>query len=439
MPNYTKDRSLVFRVRSTGSRQIVGNDPNPTVTTLSADIVLTRTVNGQTLPDWRSRMKNKVDATTEFSGVYDTYSYKKRGRVEQKWQYNANPSVRYEQSFEGDDVVNATDTFRPKTPTKDPTFVDNLARAKFYQKLDAISKTFDGLVFAGELTETLRLIKRPHEQLMRLADAFLDKVQKKKRYSPKSWKKELGGAWLEQAFGWKPLINDVASAVSAYEQVVGHGRLNPVIKVSAGGRKFYEIPPVGLNDGPGGKLSANNSGLILNVGNCVHAETVVIRYRAGVYASTDAPKWHDPTLWGFSPEQFIPSAWELLPWSFLADYVTNIGELLQAACSRSYRTAWVNRTIVQERTDVRALYFIRKEQTGINPALFTHMYMTGDIGPKVHTASRKIVSRTKLSAVPLPSFQLNWDLTDGQLLNVAALISQASKIHPQNPPRRWHR
>lgn len=440
MPNYTKDRSVAVPVRSSGRGWLDGWQSPPASTVNATALTLLRTVDGQTLPGWRDMIKRGEDATTEFSGVFDSIEGVRWGKVTQRWSYNYNPAWIYTSEVEGDlGCFNSHWTIFPQGPSQDPTFVDNLARGNFYSKLNSLTNAIDGLVFLGELKETLKLLRAPHLGFQKLCKGFLDTLKKRKRADPKRWTKDIGNLWLEQSLGWNPLINDAKAAIDAYERITGQGRPLPVVVVSSGAKKVYDNHNSSSYLTSGAKLvGLQNSGLIANVIYALDRNVVTVRYRAGVTAQVEAPRWNDKDLWGFSPQNFIPSAWNILPWSFLVDYGLNMSSFLEGACTRTPKTTFCNRTLIQERSIYTTIQISEKENISIDPGNYTFLGIQGDNSPKSHKATRKTVSRTKIPEVPRPQLQFNWSFTDGQLLNVAALLSQASALHPQNTPRRFH-
>lgn len=448
MPDYLNDRSVIKLGRTTSRTWIRNLDPEPNYTVSPYNLTLSRFIQGHRLPNWKARLKAKQDATTNMSATWLDVKDSSHGMVTSKWTYNPNPNLIYTNEFGGNiDICNTTDLFLPPDHSQDPTFVENLARQAFYGKLDKIAKSFDGLVFLGELRETLRLVKRPHETFRRLCENWYQTLKKSRRkyQDPRTgkfkskyntrWREDLGALWLEQSFGWNPAINDAKSALETYERLTDQNSGPQIRRISAGGRKYYDRSnTLGSYQGPGGYFNACGTGFSVLRGTLF--ETISSRYRAGVIVRTKAPSWGDKAeLLGFNPQQFIPALYELFPWSFLLDYVTNTGALLQAACTRNFEYSYCNRTLVQTSEKTRVL----KHDT-TKPSLngnWTFIGRNGEYVPSVHTASRKTVSRTTVSGVPLPTFQTQWDLTDGQLLNVAALLSQVGAIHPQNPrPRR---
>jgi hypothetical protein len=317
------------------------------------------------------------------------------------------------------------------SPKFDSTFVDNLARASFYKKVRAIHTQFEGYIFAGELLETLHMLRNPLVGIRSLSKDFLDTLRKRKRANPKKWLNDVGSAWLEQSFGWNPLLNDVSDAIKAYRRL-----MKPVktYKISAGALKSYDATKLnGSIYWPGVVVQYDGGNYYHTVASTV-IEKRMIRYKGAVIAQVKGPSWQNDDLFGFNPQNFIPAAWELLPWSFLADYFTNIGDILTASIVSTKHLAYTNRTeivIVQK-------FGGHKINKGNAPG--AGWVYRGDSGSyRTHTLKKKTVNRSTNVDVPLPTLQLNFDLTAGQLANIDALLSQANALHPQHNPRNWHR
>lgn len=442
MPGYHKDHSISFSSRSFGRSWLDGWTAPPAYTSASRQLVLKRVLDGTRLPSWKQILAAGGNATTPMTATFDTVDAVPWGNVTQKWRYNANPNWIYIQELRGDvGLTNGADQFGPTDPVADTSFVENLARAKYFSRLKDLTTSFDGLVFAGELKETLALLKSPTRAIMNLGEDFLRTVKNRKRANPRRWRNDLGSAWLEQAYGWKPLINDAQAAVETFLRLT-EPRLANLKRINVSVKKPYDTSSslTGYKRAGGLMGSVNGDGFIIDVLQGSRYEYVTIRYRSGVKVLTDgAPKWYDQDLWGFSPANWIPSAWNLLPWSFLADYVTNVGDMLESMCVRHYDLAYCSRTMIRESFQTRVLAIRAKSSIGIDTSQYTHMGISGDTSPKLQTASRKVVSRSQESGVLLPSFQVNWDLTDGQKMNIAALLGTANSIHPQNGPSRFRR
>lgn len=141
--------------------------------------------------------------------------------------------------------------------------------------------------------------------------------------------------WLEYNFGWAPLIHDISDA---------HHELTT-------GRDFWLEPLKGIGkyrEISGGQYTANLIGAL----NCrIDYQQITetsVRYLGAVSASKHTP----PSLmdaWGFRSEDFLPTVWELIPYSFLVDYFTNIGDLVSTMSEGPVRLAWGCKTQRGER------------------------------------------------------------------------------------------
>jgi hypothetical protein len=314
-------------------------------------------------------------------------------------------------------------------PAYAATDADNIARAKFYKELNKLRESFSGLTFLGELRETLHMLRRPAAALWDKNKGYLSALSKAKRRDPRNWLKTAGGLWLEQAFGWAPLLNDCKDAYQAYENLVKPNSQSSVM-VKAKGKKEFDrsgLMPSYLSTGYIGWY--NDARWVQNTQMRL-LERHSVRYIGSVRSLTRATQWDNLKLFGFSAEDFIPTAWELLPWSFLVDYFTNVGDILQAAVTQTNNVAFVNRT------EIRETYFSGSVSTvpgmlpsGASPSDW--VIVSEDNSTYNWSNRRRVVSRSPQAGVPIPDFSLSVDLTDKQLGNIAALLTGASALHPQ--------
>jgi hypothetical protein len=135
-------------------------------------------------------------------------------------------------------------------------------------------------------------------------------------------------------------------------------------------------------------------------------------------------------LAGFDPLQIIPTAWELLPWSFLIDYFSNIGDVLETAVVSRSNIAWTNVSeIVEQKIQVYSTVAGKGFQIGDDV----------EVDGKPSTAIRvlRTVNRFQPGSLGIPAIQLELPGRPAQFANMTALFAQASNtIHPQNLRRR---
>jgi len=430
----TKDVSISFPTRSKG-RNWNWNESsawdNDTISVFTAP----RWRTGTRLPKWSAIIDAGGNATTPMTAQFSSLDYRRMKLLHEEFMYQGVPSQFHRRENEGDLLIsnnqNAVVWATHLNILNSTSYVDNLAKAAFLKKVKGLTTQFQGMIFLGELTETLRMLRKPLVGIRALSTDFLGTLRKRKRANPKKWANDIGSAWLEQSFGWNPLLNDVRDAVKAYEKL-----LFPLktIKVSAGASKSYDNTKARPTPLWPGFVAQYNAGCYWLTVSSIQSENIKVRYKGAVISQAEGPRWQDEDLFGFEPQNFIPALWELLPWSFLADYFTNIGDILDGEIVDQRRLAWVNRSTIT--TAYKMGWF--KQVDGPLPG-GSWQRVTRTSGQGHHLYKQKNVMRSADVGFILPSLQFNFDLTQGQLANIGALFSQASALHPQHNPRNWHR
>jgi hypothetical protein len=384
------------------------------------------------MPKWREVIASGGNATTNMDAVWDSMEIPPP-LPEFKIRLD-DPTGPYwaEHYMRGDiGLVNDARFIQHVDPKYSATEADNIARAKFFKYLQALRQSFQGLTFLGELKETLHMLRRPAAALWDKNLGYLSALSKAKRRDPRNFLRTAGGLWLEQAFGWTPLLNDCKDAYQAYEKLVKpNEEITQYLKAKG---KFSKDRTgdgtlVGLL-GQGAVYYAQQSRWLENV-NVSLAEEHQVRYIGAVRSKVKATQWDNMELFGFTAENFIPTAWELLPWSFLVDYFTNIGDILSCAITHTNDVKFVNKTTI--RTTV--LNYSVKVVPGLKPAPFSgaSWKITYEECPSYTWSSRRrVINRQPNSGISLPTLQLSFDLRDKQLGNIAALLTQANALHKQ--------
>jgi hypothetical protein len=145
-----------------------------------------------------------------------------------------------------------------------------------------------------------------------------------------------------------------------------------------------------------------------------------VSYKVGVSAAMTAPAGTTDRLielCGFSMQNFIPTVWELLPWSFLVDYFGNINSVLEAYTTDIAGVKWASKTVytgsvrkITSRVDVpynRAFYGARFVSAGRQ-----------DIG----TYQSEVSSVVRTSGLSYPTLRFQLPDTPRQVGNMAALL-----------------
>jgi hypothetical protein len=117
-------------------------------------------------------------------------------------------------------------------------------------------------------------------------------------------------------------------------------------------------------------------------------------------------------LSGFSWTEFVPTAYELLPFSFVLDYFSNVGSVLSAGYASKGYTSWVS---VSTRTEASVkVVEVPKFQN------FSGYTRPIEIGSPGMTESKRIIVTRSAS---MPDVEVSFDLpSKKQVLNLAILV-----------------
>lgn len=341
--------------RSFYSRTVRYTDGELTTDTSSlTNAVWTDTISSSDNPKWRELVRRCEGATTPRSGFKVRVTGYTKAHASIDWEDNTFPGI-----FKLKDQVNGdiSGAFQVGglgqfTDAQMRSRVVNSALTRFYANAWSAINRFDGGTFVGEIKETLGLLKRPAKGFRKLIDAYYRDAKKRtrrfyrtgRRIDPvrvKDANKVVADTWLEYSFGVKPLLNDVKGAAEALAQLA----LDPqeTEPVRAYVSEFQDVSPADL---AAIQKSRSFSPTFIIYDFDVKAKRgYECRYIGRVKVAVDDPLLMKRELFGFSPEQFVPTVWNLIPYSFLVDYFSNIGDVIAAWSFPSARVAWHNRTI----------------------------------------------------------------------------------------------
>lgn len=420
---YTKDRSITVATPTYHAHDASGYNPTGFFL-LNNNIKLTRSRTGENNLYWRQQVRDQQNATTPMQGTYDTYEslYGEAVTTVKNRNVPADKTL-YFHRVRGDIARRLSTQLIDWSPTVSMSDAKNDALIKFLKKVRQVQTSFSAPTFIGELGEALHMIRHPAQGLRNIAGSWLDKVKRIKNQRPKNWKKNLSGAWLEQAFGWQPLISDINSAYETYRGLVDSNKQVPV--TGFGIREKYVS----------NRSSQYNSA---NVGpnstfyryNQRGTEKAFARYRGMVVRDVEATIHSKLQRFGFNAEEFFPTAWELLPWSFLIDYFSNIGDVIQSEVACKGTVAWVNVSTVTSQTIEIGGSHSKTDTAGAFP---TYVSSWGDgVASKL---VRRAVTRSVNVSLGDPYLAFRLPGSPYQWANMLALFTQCSKsLYPQRRP-----
>lgn len=321
------------------------------------------------------------------------------------------------------DSICAPDIIQMSDPTISLTTANNIAGVNFYKNARQSLTQFRSLDFFGELTETLRMIKHPAQTLRRGIDDVVVALKRRSRGIRGSWPKRhkhrkriWQDTWLEYAFGWAPLINDIYDGVKAYDKL--YARPRPYLRCTSQGKDVQDgsvsvtVDACGI--GQRGRQSTKTT------------QTALVIYRGMCWTQDDIWATSASQSLGFRAEDIPNAIWELTPWSFLIDYFTNIGDIISAATFPSAYVRWVSKTTLKTRKVSRTLTSGPQDQTAPTQAIL----VSASGGVAKHESERTVIERVKSSPRPSPTFE--WEIPGLSLkwLNMAALVRYSREVRP---------
>jgi len=313
------------------------------------------------------------------------------------------------------------------------------ALSRAYDKIRSESYGANGLLFLGELRETIKLIKRPFAAIQDNTIKYLSalkaarrdvqrRVIRRKSESDRFFvkrrldavKNAVAGSWLEYQFGIVPAISDIKEiANEAIGQIYGRDdktrlRAKSTDTVTVTNAYAYLVP--------------------WTYGHkCEQFKTVYTRggvqYVIGLKRSLSAPTaglQKAASGFGFQIQNFVPTIYELIPYSFLLDYITNTGDIIEAACTDTTAVSWIVRTQrLSTTTDFREEVGGFRFAPSGDPDFWTKD-QGGELS-SLRTIRHVTTTRTIPDTLGIPPFTVSLPGSDsGKWLNVLALLGQSS-------------
>lgn len=368
---------------------------------------------GDNIPDWRRRLAKGYSATTSMVGSKSSVQLTEGQLVAQRPK-GTGTSIWLTERVGSCGISTALPSGDPSTLSD--TEANNAALRKFVSRLEQVNTAFNGGVFLGELTQTLRSIKNPAASLRNLVGNWRREsvaLRRRNNFRPikerkRNFREAIADSWLETQFHWKPLLNDVDDGCRALAELVTGQALKGVRITGTG--EARDNASVTTGGGAANLLAHRDQTVVVD-------HTIVI-YRGAVRVNPRHSALMAPRLLGFNPASFVPTAWELVPYSFLIDYFTNIGDILTGWSHSVSELRWCNRTSRKSIITTRSRY----TNTAICRAVFPEI--TTAHGQAKVVCEVTDVSRFDYSGSLTPRFEFEIPgLASKKWLNIAALIA----------------
>jgi hypothetical protein len=372
------------------------------------------TTSGIENPRFKTQIAAGQNASTDFIGLKREVKITREpgGRID--WKDNANQKHFSEFSgFYGGGLAPEFASLAPVSSTS----ASNAALGQFYSNARGAISAMQGMTFLGEIAETIHMIRHPAQGLLKSVDSMnqayknLLKRFRGRKFKPAQLQKELANVYLENVFGWLPLVHDIKDGIEAYDRLMGK-------TVSQRVRGFGNDPKQVTSSSRVVNPSTSDFAMVENRIQTTLSE--VIYYGAVRGTATGAPtNGRMADLFGFRLDEFAPTVWELMPWSFLLDYFANIGDIVSAATYVNSNLAWCSCTTRATQSIVCSAKFDRKS-SGV-PQTYV---LTGDGGYGWETTVTA-VTRTAYVSPGIPGLQFHLPPGTAQWINIGALLLQS--------------
>lgn len=394
---YTKSR--LFKVSPDLSYSI-----NSSTTNVNTAVTATDTKSGQRVEQWRDRIRKGEDAGSAYSRTAYRYT-STPGTCTVKSFARLVPSVRRDITVNG--VINPNQTLS-SVAVSSP---EAQALSRLYSAIKDKQEGMNGLLILGEIKETIKMLRRPGEGLLTLFSDYLGTAKglrktwsERKGNNRKRFEKAASDLWLEYSFGWKPLISDVRDIATTVARIATDNALRTDRARGSASTEGALVDAPFLDAGP---VPTDPAPRFLNARRR-HTE-LSVRYVAGINASTYGPTDRFIDLareTGFTLSNFVPTVWNLIPYSFLVDYFTNIGDCIDAVFTDTSGVKWWSRT--QRQLDTVELSSTYDPKATAN-AFTAYDYIVQSASGTGSTLSyvRTTLDRTVGKVVPVPGLTLS--------------------------------
>lgn len=193
-------------------------------------------------------------------------------------------------------------------PSVEACVIEAVARAR--------TSSFDAGTFVAEFNKTVRMIRDLKTNVFRRADSI---VNARRTDIARKGLAAFSEFWLEARYGWRTLsydINDIRDSINtlkdSYHSQYSRGYANyessAFRTASFAGKRLHQYPGVDFGD--------------FSFINISYANTQTLQRRAGAFVETvlDDIGFIDPLVTG----------WEVIPFSFIIDWFTNVGNNVSA-------------------------------------------------------------------------------------------------------------
>lgn len=328
IPMTTKTSRTVHHIERTGRRWTTAQgEPGPYGSLQKLDSNNQNTVTyGSNFSDWKSRIRRRANATTLLSGEKYEFNCSNGGYCYVKQHANTDaPPVNYRFC----EVRGAFVDFSASSPADPSGYFVQSVKNKVIQDVNRqirqAQQDLQSLVSLGESGETVRMLNGVGKALFAKTDDYLRDLSKAARHlTPQNVARTISEKWLGYRLGVLPLVSDAQGYYNSVNRLREGSPPAVLVRASANSTEK--------------ELSLKSSFTYLDIRiDCTTEKSREYGYK--LYGAVSLEGTQSPTLHsslGLTLREFVPTVYELIPYSFLVDYFLNLGAVIDAfALNRS--------------------------------------------------------------------------------------------------------
>jgi hypothetical protein len=410
--NYSKTINDSYYSSMTKHQWDSTNGTDSTVSYDRSNTLYSRTFNGSYNPRWKNQIRLQQNATTTASGsqkhvAADVFISKIRG-----FRYSplTNTGPLGQEDY-GYPYLSGLWAHESLAPADIVTSVTNRAIMKFLEKADAVRSSFEAGQDIGELKQTIHGILHPMQAMRDLSVKYLEGVMKRTRKlkQVKAISKAVADSYLEYRFGWRPLALDIADA---YASLTNNSHFDTV-PITASATDYFR-----LNNGT--LWSPISGGDYSSLAMYKVVGTYTVRLKGAIKTNATGGKISLAQNLQLDLPHFLPTIWDLLPYSWMIDYFANIGDIIKAYSFRSSDLAWGCKTLRTTRQYSWSYGPLSQNIVVPNQISLTLLEQpTGSASARSVTFSRGSIGPDEL----IPRFQFQIPLSSRPWENIGALLT----------------
>lgn len=374
---------------------------------------------GSRVPDWREKIRQGISATSPYTANQSRFIWTEGGSLTSRVASVVSPFHWYLTQQNG--IINHTPELPNHISVPATNAVESKALSKIYKKIDAEQTHLAGASVMAEFIDVIRQFGSPARSIIDLTNRRLNRLELERKglkgstsFKKIRWSEIVASTYLEYAFGLAPLIGDTKKAAEALARFQIEPELKPRAKVVAreSAKVATATPVSGLGVGSTPFVGGKNITTEYRVQYVVGLEATPI----AAYGSNERLI----QLLGFQPSKWAPALWEAVPWSWLLDYFTNVGQILAAGATCTSGVKWIAKTVSQRST---LEYRTRWNYGHLPTAILNSRYSRSGTHAGSYGSERTTVTRTIPQSLGVPSLYVEHPFNDvKKIANMTAVL-----------------